>query len=71
MNLAVIPEETEEELEEEEASDSHWRENWVFKGHAQPSTDGSRRRITRDGDQPQYMMVPRPDDHLAPRIGNR
>nr|KAG5713505.1 hypothetical protein BaRGS_025053 [Batillaria attramentaria] len=38
MNLAVIPEETEEELEQE-ASD--------------------------------YVMVPKPDDYLAPKIGNR
>ncbi|KAL8563945.1 hypothetical protein ACOMHN_059375 [Nucella lapillus] len=73
MNLAVIPEETEEELEQEEAEDSQWRENWIFKGHGPPPPSLRLRGAgAGGGDQPpQYMAVPTPDDRLAPRVGNR
>ena len=72
MNLAVIPEETEEDLEEEEASDTHWRENWIFKGQAPSAYDNCGKKRIRGGDnQPQYMMVPQPDEDLTPRVGNR
>lgn len=75
MNLAVIPEETEEELEQEasDVSDTHWRENWIFKGTAPSAYDHvGKKRIRGDGDDtPQYMMVPRPEDHHAPKVGNR
>ena len=66
MNLAVIPEETEEELEEE-AQDVHWRENWIFKGLPDAYSQDSRKKLNGE----QLMMVPRPEDYLAPRIGNR
>ena len=71
MNLAIIPEETEEELEEE-AVDTHWRENWIFKGQAPSAHEsGVSRRFREYIDQPQYLMVPRPDDDLAPKVGNK
>ncbi|KAL8558811.1 hypothetical protein ACOMHN_046393 [Nucella lapillus] len=73
MNLAAIPEETEEQLveAEDEAADTHWRENWIFKGQA-PSVYSlnETKRFRPDCDQPQYVMVPQPDEDLAPRIGN-
>ncbi|KAK7506218.1 hypothetical protein BaRGS_00002330 [Batillaria attramentaria] len=75
MNLAVIPEETEEELEQEasDVSDTHWRENWIFKGQAPTAYEHLGRKRIRgdDDDTPQYVMVPKPDDYLAPKIGNR
>ncbi|XP_076468441.1 uncharacterized protein LOC143299094 isoform X2 [Babylonia areolata] len=73
MNLAVIPEETEEELEEEEARDSRqWRDNWIFKGQGRPQRGADRRTVRgQEGDQPHYLMVPTPDQRLAPRVGNR
>lgn len=75
MNLAVIPEETEEELEQDasDVSDTHWRENWIFKGSAPSAFDHlGRKNIRGDGDDtPQYLAVPKPEDYLTPKIGNK
>ncbi|XP_025093425.1 uncharacterized protein LOC112563549 isoform X6 [Pomacea canaliculata] len=74
MNLAIIPEETEEELERDAAdiSDKHWRENWIFKNTAPSAYDNiGQRRIKGGSETPQYMMVPQPDHRLMPKVGNR
>ncbi|XP_076459108.1 uncharacterized protein LOC143292571 isoform X2 [Babylonia areolata] len=81
MNLAVIPEETDEQLDEEvvEDPDTHWRENWIFKGQAPnpasassatATTPDPKRRLRGDNHQPQIVMVPQPDEDLAPTVGN-
>ena len=85
MNLASIPEETEEELEDDDASDEgegqgvgdgeggerRWGENWVFKGALSPYDNCGRRRVGNDMDKPLYMMVPNPEDNYVPKVGNR
>ncbi|XP_060597174.1 uncharacterized protein LOC132751058 isoform X2 [Ruditapes philippinarum] len=79
MNLAPILEETEEELaeEEEENEDSEyeqdWRGNWIFKGASgmapYNNITGKSRQSAEFGDG--YVMVPKPNEILAPTIGNR
>ncbi|XP_041374270.1 myopalladin-like [Gigantopelta aegis] len=80
MNLASIPEETEEELEddavvegeeEEGGGEKRWGENWVFKGALSPYDNCGKRRIGHDTDKPLYMMVPNPEDNYVPKVGNR
>ncbi|XP_053386168.1 titin homolog isoform X2 [Mercenaria mercenaria] len=79
MNLAPILEETEEELAEEEIEDEDaeyeqdWRGNWIFKGAggmAPYNNISSKNRLSAEfGDG--YVMVPKPNEILAPQIGNR
>ncbi|RUS77018.1 hypothetical protein EGW08_015220 [Elysia chlorotica] len=76
MNLAIIPEETEEELEQEEdddGEDGKWRNNWIFKGKGVSAYDNlGKKKVGRfDQDGPLIMMVPRPEDDYVPRVGNR
>ena len=71
MNLDMIPEETEEELEEEAESDMQWRDNWIIKQLSLPSRDSysTRKMQYLTSDQPHYVTVPVPEDGLAPRVG--
>ncbi|XP_048237941.1 titin homolog isoform X5 [Haliotis rufescens] len=72
MNLAIIPEETEEELEDEaNDTDKPGRENWIFKGMVSPYDNLGNRRVGNDEGKPLYMMVPQPEDDFVPKVGNR
>ncbi|GFS11218.1 myosin light chain kinase, smooth muscle, partial [Elysia marginata] len=81
MNLAIIPEETEEELEQEEedsgedvdGGNGKWRNNWIFKGKGVSAYDNlGKKKVGRfDQDGPLMMMVPRPEDDFVPKVGNR
>ncbi|XP_067687580.1 uncharacterized protein [Haliotis asinina] len=72
MNLAIIPEETEEELEDEaNDADKPGRDNWIFKGMVSPYDNLGNRRVGNDEGKPLYMMVPQPEDDFVPKVGNR
>ncbi|KAK6166404.1 hypothetical protein SNE40_023104 [Patella caerulea] len=72
MNLAIIPEETEEDLDKvskNEEDKTQWRNNWIIKGGAMLSPyDNCGKKIGGDGEL--FMMVPQPDDEMVPRVGN-
>ncbi|CAL1533487.1 unnamed protein product [Lymnaea stagnalis] len=73
MNLEIIPEETEEELEQED-EEGKWRTNWIFKGKgASPYQKMGKKTVSlaSEGHGTVYMPVPRLDDSYTPKIGNR